>query len=258
MSDCAFGAEVMWRNVFVWGEPQTLPSLWCALNATVTWSLSYISSLALQSGQVYIAANSVFTAVCLMKVATIPCFISRSALNNWAPVRPRAHFTLKQTRPGTDLVLHPLRVYSSPLHQLSFSSGPVSAPVSPGTAWWWQPCPFSIGATCNVLGHVRAVHGSERRAGLSLQHSDAAVNQSCKLGSNLVHWKSLLHIQLFIHNYLMASTRQRVLMHSPQTVVTLRNCANQDILCSPMQRQAHAHMHTQMYNNGGQQRISET
>lgn len=50
------------------------------------------------------------------------------------PQSDPGHIIFKQMRPGTDLVLHPLRVYSSPLHQLSISSVPVSAPVSPGTA----------------------------------------------------------------------------------------------------------------------------
>lgn len=95
--------------------------------------LDFVIEYPVGTGTVYIAANSIFTAVCLMKGATIPCFISRSALTTELQSDP-GHITFKQMKPGTDLVLHPLRVYSSPLHQLSISSAPVSAPLSPGTA----------------------------------------------------------------------------------------------------------------------------
>lgn len=100
------------------------------------------------------------------------------------------------------LVLHKLLVYSSPPHQLSISSGPFCAPVSLGTAWWWQSSLFhccshmqSARVRCSLCLEHGAVHGTELRAGLDMQQSGSfslLLIQSwsllCKLSSKLNNW----------------------------------------------------------------------
>lgn len=175
MSGALLKAEVMWWNVFVSGELQKHhchTSFTLVSPKTPQWHDHGFTFLSLglpfshldkckllQTTFKTRSWHLAFSPVTTEPQSVKHCFrfvshfehIAFNTVNKWDRAQPR-------------LVLHQQRVYSSPLHQLSISSGSVSAPVSPGTAWWWQSCPFSIGATCNVPGHVRAVRGPEQRS----------------------------------------------------------------------------------------------